>query len=192
MYRFALKFDEGCERYGWLARLPGWVTVTLSSPSSQSAERVMSSEPLVHSTVSPRDEPLPVAWKPRGRNGPTKPACTAPSNLSLSAATEPRMPYVQHRTSATHSTQLPRCVRPMPCTNWRASSSHHLAKAGCHDNCDPIGDPIAHCWIDLYGIKSVGLRPTLRGLPGFGLRPPAGPYAARPLRSPTTPPSTPC
>jgi hypothetical protein len=21
MYRFALKFDEGCERYGWLARL---------------------------------------------------------------------------------------------------------------------------------------------------------------------------
>ena len=79
----------------------------------------MSSEPLVHSTVSPRDEPLPVAWKPRGRNGPTKPACTALSNLSLSAATEPRMPYVQHRTSATHSTQLPRCVRPMPCTNWR-------------------------------------------------------------------------
>ena len=39
-----------------------------------------------------------------------------------------------------------------------------------------------HCWIDLFRIKSAGLRPTLRGLCGSGLRPPAGPFAARPLR----------
>jgi hypothetical protein len=133
----------------------------------------------------------------RSRSPGSQGAATDPlSQLALPSATcrypRPRnQGCLTFNTGHRRRTQLPRCVRPMPCTNWRASSSHHLAKAGCHDNCDPIGDPIAHCWIDLYGIKSVGLRPTLRGLPGFGLRPPAGPYAARPLRSPTTPPSTP-
>src|SRR5450756_1398979 len=153
MYRFALKFDEGCERYGWLARLPGWVTVTLSSPSSQSAERVMSSEPLVHSTVSPRDEPLPVAWKPRGRNGPTKPACTASATC--------RYPRPRNQGCLTFNT-----------------GHRRRTQLNCRDACDrcraPTGERVAHItWqrpaATITAIRSV-IRSRTAGLTSMGSR----------------------